>query len=178
MIAGLMLTMGSLLFIILLLIVYFSKQRFLSIRNKIYRYMLVVEVVLLASELIATFLVGCSNNVFMNLIIYRIHWSTGIVWFSLLYYYSMVFISDIKANNLFEIIKYDRKTKVISAVFLLLAIGYFFVPFERLDPNAISYIPGPASYYVLGFCAFSVFLIVIYLLKNGKNVSKGKKYRF
>ena len=52
MITGLMLTMGSLLFIMLLLLVYFSKQRFLSIRNKIYRYMLIVEAILIVSEII------------------------------------------------------------------------------------------------------------------------------
>ncbi len=175
MIAGLMLTIGSLLFIILLLIVYFSKQRFLSIRNKIYRYMLLVELVLLVSELIATFCVGYCNNDFLNLFIYRIHWSTGIVWFSLLYYYSMVFISNIKTNNLWEIINYDKKTKVMSIIFLLAALGYFFVPFERLNPSSISYIPGPASYYVLAFCAFSVFSIVIYILRNGKQASRRNK---
>lgn len=175
MIAGLMLTIGSLLFIILLLIVYFSKQRFLSIRNKIYRYMLLVELVLLISELVATFCVGYCNNDFINLFIYRIHWSTGIVWFSLLYYYSMVFISNINANNLWEIINYDKKTKVMSVIFLLATIGYFFVPFERLNPTAISYIPGPASYYVLVFCTFSVFSIVAYILRNGKQASRRNK---
>ncbi len=175
MISGLMLTMGSLLFIILLLIVYFSKQRFLSIRNKIYRYMLIVTVVLLVSELIATFCVGYCNNDVINLLIYRVHWSTGIVWFSLLYYYSMVFISEINANNIMEIVKYDKKTKVMSLIFLILGVGYFLIPFERLEPSSISYIPGPASYYVLGFCAFVVFAIVAYIFKNGKNASTRAK---
>lgn len=170
MITGLMLTMGSLLFITLLLLVYFSKQRFLSIRNKIYRYMLIVEVILIVSEIVATLLVGYCNNDFINLLIYRIHWSTGIVWFSLLYYYSMVFISDIKK------ITYGKlwltiKTKVISIIFIILFLGYFIVPFEKLDPSAISYIPGPAAYYVFSFCALSVFLIIIYIFKHGKGAS-------
>ena len=111
MITGLMLTMGSLLFITLLLLVYFSKQRFLSIRNKIYRYMLIVEVILIVSEIVATLLVGYCNNDFINLLIYRIHWSTGIVWFSLLYYYSMVFIKKKKKDNLWQVMTYNKKTK-------------------------------------------------------------------
>ena len=171
MITGLMLTMGSLLFITLLLLVYFSKQRFLSIRNKIYRYMLIVEVILIVSEIVATLLVGYCNNDFINLLIYRIHWSTGIVWFSLLYYYSMVFISDIKKDNLWQVMTYNKKTKVISIIFIILFLGYFIVPFEKLDPSAISYIPGPASYYVFSFCAITVFLIIIYILKYGKGAS-------
>lgn len=171
MITGLILTIGSLLFIILLFIVYYSKQRFLSIRNKIYRYMLIVILVLLVTEIIATFCVGYCTNDFINLLIYRIHWSTGIIWFALLYYYSMVFISNIKANNILEIIKYNKSSKVISIIFLIAFIVYFIVPFERLDPSYISYIPGAASYYVLGFCAFCVFLIAIYIFKHGKDAS-------
>lgn len=171
MITGLMLTMGSLLFIILLLLVYFSKQRFLSIRNKIYRYMLIAVLILLISEIIATFCVSYCDNDFVNLLIYRIHWSTGLIWFGLLYYYSMVFISEIKVDNFMELVKYTKTSKVIGIVFLTLSLIYFIVPFERLDPSYISYIPGPASYYVLAFCALSVFLIVIYVLKNGKKAS-------
>lgn len=102
MITGLMLTMGSLLFITLLLLVYFSKQRFLSIRNKIYRYMLIVEVILIVSEIVATLLVGYCNNDFINLLIYRIHWSTGIVWFSLLYqlFFYPLFLYYLQSKNL------------------------------------------------------------------------------
>ena len=104
MLAGLMLTIGSLLFVILLFIVYFSKQRFLSIRNKIYRYMLIVEIVLLVSEIVASFVVYYSNNEIISLFMYRLHWITGIIWFSLLYYYSLVFLDNLKADNIFEII--------------------------------------------------------------------------
>ena len=166
--AGLMLGIGSLIFVVLLSIVYYSKDRFLSIRNKIYRYMLIVEIVLLVTEIIATLCVSYGNSEIINLVIYRIHWLTGILWFSLLYYYSIVFIGEIKANNLFEIIKLNKKTKIISLMFLILSIIYFFVPFEEFNPNRISYLPGYAAYYIFGFCAFCVFAIIFHLLKNGK----------
>ena len=175
MLAGLILTIGSLLFIILLFIVYYSKQRFLSIRNKIYRYMLIVDLILLVTELISTLSLTYINNDVLNLLIHRIHWSTGIVWFSLLYFYSVVFISELKASNLKEVINSSVKNKIINIIFLVASVVYFFIPFERLDKNAISYIPGLASYYVLGFCTFSVFAIIIYTLKNRKKINKRKK---
>lgn len=175
MLAGLMLTIGSLLFIILLFIVYFSKQRFLSIRNKIYRYMLVVEIVLIVSEIIASFMVYYGNSEILNLIIYRLHWFTGIIWFSLLYYYSLVFLDNIQSDNLFEIICMSKKTKFITIIFFIFGLVYFFIPFERLSADNISYIPGLASYYVLAFCAFCVFIIAIHTLKNGKNAPYRKK---
>ena len=175
MISGLMLTIGSLLFVILLFLVYFSKERFLSIRNKIYRYMLIIEIILIISEVIATISLGRIDNDFLNLFIYRIHWSTGIIWFSLLYYYSKVFLDNIKADNLFQIMKLNKTNKIMSIVFLVALIGYFFVPFEQLNPEAISYLPGPAALYVLLFCAFSVLVICVYTLINGKGAPERKK---
>ena len=175
MLAGLMLTIGSLLFVILLCIVYFSKRRFLSIRNKIYRYMLIVEITLLVTEIIASFCLYYGNNEIINLLIHRVHWSTGIVWFALLYYYSIVFLNNLEANNLMEVIYSSNQNKVMSVIFIFTSILYFFIPFERLDPLNISYIPGAASYFVLAFCAFVVILIVIYTLKNGKSAPLRKK---
>ena len=68
-----MLTIGSLFFIILLFIVYFSKQRFLQIRNKIYRYMLIVELILIITELLSSFLIVYADN----LLIYSCYVFTG-----------------------------------------------------------------------------------------------------
>ncbi len=172
--AGLILTIGSLFFIVLLYLVYFSKQRFLSIRNKIYRYMLIVDLVLIVSELVATISLIYIDNEVLNLFIHRIHWSTGIIWFILLYYYSMVFVSDLSANNLKEIINYDNTSKTISVIFLILGIGYFLAPFDVLNKNAISYIPGGAAYYVFAFCAFCVLAIIINTIKNRKKANKRK----
>ena len=175
MLEGLILTLGSLFFVILLYIVYFSKQRFLSIRNKIYRYMLIVDLVLVITEIIATFSVKYINSSILNLTLYRIHWFTGNAWATLLYFYSVVFISDLKANNLMEIFTYNKGTKTMSIIFLIANLAYFLVPFEKLNPSAISYLPGPAAYYVFGFCTFSVFAIILYTLKNIKRVNLRKK---
>lgn len=175
MLSGLMLTIGSLLFIILLFIVYFSKQRFLSIRNKIYRYMLVVEIVLIISEIIASLTAYYVDIEILNLTIYRIHWFTGIIWFSLLYYYSLVFLDNLQANNLIEIMFMNKRTKIITTIFIASGILYFFVPFERIDGLNISYIPGAASYFVLSFCAFVVLMISFYTLKKAKQAPPRKK---
>lgn len=175
MLSGLMLTIGSLLFIILLFIVYFSKQRFLSIRNKIYRYMLVIEIVLIVSEIIASLMAYYVDIEILNLSIYRIHWFTGIIWFSLLYYYSLVFLDNLQANNLIEIMFMNKRTKIITAIFIASGLLYFFVPFERIDGLNVSYIPGAASYFVLAFCAFVVLMISFYTLKKAKQAPLRKK---
>ena len=125
--------------------------------------MLVVDIVLLISEIIATILVGYYNVPFLNYLSYRIHWATGIVWFGLLYYYCFVFVENIKADNLMEIVFYNKKTKNMAIIFLICSVIYFFVPFENLNPLNVSYIPGFAAYYVLAFCTFiaiNMFVII------------------
>ena len=119
---GLMLTIGSFLFVILLCIVYFSKKRFLSIRNKLYKYMLIVVVILIITEIIGTLLASYSSNNILIYTVYRIHWLTGIVWFSLLYFYSIVFINGIDSNSFLELIKSSKKNIVIAIIFLVLSL--------------------------------------------------------
>ncbi len=175
MIWGLALTVGSFFFIILLLIVYYMKQRFLSIRNKLYRYMLIVTIVLIVTEFISSSLLAYLDNDLINSIVLKAHWSTGIAWLFFLYYYSSVFIENISANNLFEIIKYNTKTKLMFIIFILVTIGYLFIPFSKPDPNNISYIPGAAAYYVLTFCTIVVICIIILMFGNRKKMPIRKR---
>lgn len=172
---GLMLTIGSLLFIMMLMVIYFSKQRFLSMKNKIYRYMLITTIVIAVTEIIATLAAMYSNNDFLVLFLYKIHWITGIVWFSLLYYYSKCFLNDIKVNNLFDLIKENKSIKIATIFFIIAFLVYFLIPFEAIDRENIIYLPKYVAYYVYGFCSISVLLISIATLRNAKNVLLRKK---
>lgn len=175
MISGLMLTLGSLLFIILLFFVYFLQQRFLLVRNKLYRYMLVVNIFLIVSEIVSSFLIARYGNDTISYIALRIHWFSGIIWFSLLYYYSFVFIETVSAKNLKEIALYNKKTKVMTVIFLLIGVIYFFIPFSKLDPKNITYIPGFAAYYIFVFCGFVVFSIIALMFKHKNSIPIRKK---
>ena len=137
--------------------------------------MLIVNIILVVSEIITSFLIAyCSNQTVIYLFL-RIHWMTGIILLSLLYYYSFVFIESLSAKNLMEIIKHDIKTKVMTIIFLIAGILYFFIPFDKSDPLNISYIPGMAAYFVLGFCGFVVTSIIILMLRQKKQVPFRKK---
>ena len=74
--ASTILSIGSLLFVILLFVSYFSKDKLTLIRNKLYKNMLVVNLILIVSELIEVLLISYYNNPILLLIAFRIHWST------------------------------------------------------------------------------------------------------
>ena len=175
MIWGLALTIGSLFFIILLFIVYFLKERFLSIRNKLYRYMLIVNIILVISEIITSFLIEYYYNDAVSYISLRIHWLTGIIWLFLFYYYNCVYFEDLNAKNIFEVIKFNWKTKAVYVAFIIVGIFYFFIPFSKPNRNKISYIPGPASYYVLAFCAVVVLCVVVLMFYKRKELPVRKR---
>ena len=170
---GILFSIVSFFFILLLSISYFSKKSISNIRIKLYRYLLIVNMAMLVTELVSTVWIIYGSYSVIPYIILRFHWFTGTVWFSLLYYYSVVFISDIKAGGIKDIIMANKKSKVIFVLLLIGNIGFFFAPFSTIQANDnFSYLPGPASYYVYGFSAFCVYLLIIYLFKNRKTAKK------
>ncbi len=173
MISGLILTLGSIFFMLLLFMVYFFKNNQKTIETKLYKYMILTIIVLLLTEVISSIVIYYLDNYNLKLLVSRAHWFTGIVWFYLLYFYSVAFISDIEINSFKEYIFLNKKTKIITIFTLIVSIGYFFVPFSKLDK--VSYLPGPASYYVLCYCIISILLVVIHTFVYGKDIDMRKK---
>ena len=170
---GLLFTIVSFFFILLLSISYFSKKSANNIRMRLYKYLLIVNMIMLVTELISTIWIIYGSYSIIPYIILRIHWYSGILWFGLLYYYSIVFISDIKTGGIKDIIKQNNKSKLMFVIMVIGNIAYFFMPFSKINANDnFSYMPGPASYFVYGFSAFCVYMLIIYLIKNWKTAKK------
>ena len=111
---GLILTIGSLIFLILLLITYFLQERPSLASNKLYRQLLIIVIILLLTEIMGSYLFEQSGGTTLYYVILRIHWSTGIFWFTALYFYSVCFLKDINKNSIIELIKTDKRCKIYS----------------------------------------------------------------
>ena len=173
--SGIMLTIGDLFIIGVLMIIYYNKEQFSQIRNRLYRYMLIVLIVLLVTEIMATaFVVNGYASIFTD-IMFRLHWSTGIIIFSLLYYYTKCFLDNLEAPNLVALIKSDKLFIRRTIFFVIALIVFFFVPFSDIRTENVNYIPGPAAYYILVFCFIVVMLLVRFTYKNRSRVPKYKK---
>ena len=173
MISGLILTLGSIFFMLLLFMVYFFKNNQKTIETRLYKYMIITIIILLLTEVISSIVIYYVDNYNLKLLVSRVHWFTGIVWFYLLYFYSIAFISDIEVNSFKEYIFLNKKTKIMTIFTLIVSIGYFFVPFSQLDK--VSYLPGPASYYVLSYCSISILFVVIHTFIYGKVIDMRKR---
>ena len=175
--ASTVLSIGSLFFITLLLIAYFSKGKLTAVGNKLYRIMLIVNFVLIVSELVEVFVITYLDNTFFLILSYKIHWSTGIIWFICLYYYSIVFMDEIECDSIYDVISYNVINKIMSIFFVVAFAIYIVLPFDLslITKSYMSYFPGVASYFVYVFCAVTVTMIIIHLMKNKSRVDKRKK---
>lgn len=172
---GLILTIGSLIFIILLMVVYFSKQRFLSMKNKIYRYLLVNTILICVTQIISTLLAMYYKDDFITLFVHRLTWLSGFIWFIFIYYYSVCFISSKTSNSLIDFIKENKRVKFSSYIFILALIIFYLIPFLKIDEANIIYLPKYVSYYVYAFGGFIVFLIILELILEFKNTTSRKR---
>ena len=105
MLDDLILSIGSIIFTTILMIVYYSKQRFMSIQNKLYRALLAMTYILLFTEIITNMFYDFSNALTLNTTILRIHWATRIIWFALLYFSDVgnTAIPSINPNSMFTV---------------------------------------------------------------------------
>ena len=175
MFSGMILSIGGLILNLILIIIYFSQKRFFSIKNKLYRYILILSLSLIITEILAVTSVMLNLDYFIIFICYRINWLNGIVLFSFYFYYCLCYIEQLKYDSIIDLIKNNKTAKYVTISFVLLTIVYFFLPFDMIDKNNISYVPGVAPYFVLIICMYVVLLIAFVAIRNIKDKAKEKK---
>ena len=168
---GLILTVGSFGFMVLLIMSYHLQERTSNLGSKIYRIMVSVVIALLITEIIAGYYFVFIGKQSVYMVLLRIHWYTGIAWYWCLYLYSLCFLKDIKATTIRELIKTDGRAKVLTIFTIVYSIIYFFLPFKKMTYETFNFIPGIAAWYVLAYCAFVIFLITILTIKRRREIS-------
>ena len=171
---GISFTICSGLFMVLLTIVYFSKKRIPTIENKIFTYLILIN---LFGSLIGvpTYYVAKYAEAvpFLYYVIARLYLVFTISWLYCftLYIYAISFNSDQeqKTKNTKKVVKY-------SLPFLLLSILIVFIlPLYYHNTNNEVYTYGPSTtaiYIAAGCCVFSW---VVFAIKDIKNI-RSRKY--
>ncbi|MBR7042355.1 MAG: hypothetical protein IKI04_02515, partial [Bacilli bacterium] len=168
---GLVLTIGSLFFMVLLLISYYLQDRISSIGSKLYRILLIIIIVLLITEIIGSYYFMYGEYMLVHDIVLRLHWSTGIFWFMILYFYSVCFLKDVKAASVRELIKNDKRCRTFGIVSVIWLVVYIFLPFKEMNYDTYTYVPGIASYFILAYCFLSVLLIILLMIRRRNEIT-------
>ncbi len=172
-----MLTYSSILFTMVLMLVYLNKPVFKSNRTKLYRVIIIASTLFTITEIIPVLSLKYLNSEVLVFITWRIHWLFAIVWIGFFYFYCNVIIKEIQTQNLLKIFTYDRENKIATCVFVSFALIYFFVmPFSGLNTiDNIDYLPGLTAVAGASFAIGTFIVILIDINKNKGNVNKNEK---
>ena len=182
-----MFTYSSIAFILLLISIYYSKSIFNNTRTKIYKLMLILTVFFIIAEIITVFYIKYANasNSTIEMILLRLHWEIGIVWYALFFFYCLSMIKNYNDKSIFEMIKVDLFSKIILAMFTIVAVVYPFLKYTGLlETNELeytrsfSYLPGTPAIVLVAFTIvmFIIIVVLMYSKKYYNNTTKDEKY--
>lgn len=173
--ATIFLSIASMLYMIMVAIVYFTKEKVNTSENKIFSKLVLISLASLFSEIYITF-IPIDMKIPLFVISLKVYLILCVFWLS----YFMEYVFIITRNNENKLlINYKQKYKktyirfwiitafVISAVILL--------PISFYNENGMKYSYGPSVDVVFGLSALYMVIMFIYIIKNLKNL-KNKGY--
>ena len=167
----------SLVYMLLLSVIYFSKKKLNTIENKILSTLIILNIIGLVLDMWSTFIasVDVSNSI-LNPIskFYLIYLILNCILFTVY----VIFISKVKEETDFAIKMkiYKRSLLVTGIIMIIASIIVFYVPLYNFSENGVIYTHGPAAdftYIIVGIC-FVVWVIGLFI--NIKNIRHKKYY--
>lgn len=163
----------GLFYTLLIFIVYFSKQRINNIETKIYKYLLISDIVILITDITSvSFIYNMELFPLLNLILGKFYLIMLILWETLLFIY--VFI--ISCNEPQKLAKVKRNTYITAAIILAVCIiGIIILPLNFVSSKNGVYSQGLAANFTYVTCALFIITWTIQIIKNFKYI-KTQKY--
>ena len=170
----------SLLYSVMLLIVYYRKQRINSVENKIYSVLVRMNVLGLVLEVLCSRFVLLNGTTFLNTILCSLFNRLFIIYmltWEIIFALYVFFVSFWQNNNAKEKIK--KNSKKLKSLSGLLCIILIFLaatlPLKYFNDENYVYSYGPATNLLLVVGAFLIVLGIYSVFKNFKNI-RDRKY--
>lgn len=168
---GLSYVIASVIFSVLVAIVYFSKKRLNSVENRIYKYILLTSI---GGCLVAfpTYFITIKypNINWLEELVPKFYLIYLITWVLLLTCYVIILTTEKKQEKVFELIK-----KIMTYIIFGVSIITLILPIDFHNENNIIYTYGPAVNFCYLICGIQIIYWFISLLLNFKTY-KSKKY--
>lgn len=173
--ATIFLSIASMLYMIMVAIVYFTKEKVNTSENKIFSKLVLISLASLFSEIYITF-IPIDMKIPLFVISLKVYLILCVFWLS----YFMEYVFIITRNNenklLINYKKTYKKTYIkfwIITAFVVIAI--ILLPISFYNENGMKYSYGPSVNVVFGLSALYMIIMFIYIIKNLKNL-KNKGY--
>ena len=167
--AGITFTLASLFYIILLVIVFFSKTRIARRENKIYSYLIITS--------LCGVIVGLGTWFFMknmdiypllNIIFSRLYLVYLITWLSIFCLYTIVIT--------FPKLNYEKWKNYFYIAYFILFAAVFLLPLECVSEGEVVYSHGTAANLIYLISGLLIIILIYCMLKNRKHIFQKKYY--
>ena len=161
------LTLASFVYVSIIFVIFFKKEKIKSFENNIYSLLLLVTICSLISEIILA--VGYSANMLVMELLMRFFLLFCITWTTILFVYLLSLLNKKKLK------KIKGKYYLIYALFV--TIGTFSLKINyRFDDVKLLYSDGPAVNFTMGISGILLIIMIYLIIKNFQNVKKRKYY--
>ena len=161
-------------FLIFLAVIYMTKKNVKNDENRIYKWIIVNNFLLLVIELLfALVAYYLYDNIFVIMVLEKIYFMYVLVWMLNFTYYILM-ISNKKTNS---ILNKNHKFNIFVLILLLIFIGLIMsiLPIEHAyDGDYILYAYGAAPNFMAGIAAIMIVVCVCTVIINRKNLNKKK----
>ena len=169
-------TYSSIAFMIILIIIYYSKSMFDDARTKLFKCMIIVSSLYIVSELVPMMSLKYGTSQLVVKIGWRVHWIFAILFLWLFFDYCVVIIKKTQITNIFKLMFSDLLYKITSIIFIVFTLVYTFVfKFKGLNLSEMDYLPGNTAIYVFIFSVVILLFILVMMFKNKESTTKQEK---
>ncbi len=163
----------SLVYILLLIIVFFSKKRLKTVENSIYITLAIINAIGLILDISSVYTIINRESIpIINAIVTKAYLIYLLTWISLLTIY--IFIISMKENN--NLHNISKKYIYFFSIFYLISFTLIaFLPLYYKHEDLIVYSYGPSSTLLYIISSFYMLIWLLMMIKNFKNI-KSKKY--
>lgn len=176
---GTIFTLGSLFYLILLLMIFLKKKRISYTQGSIYKYLLVFSMVACLFELVGFFLIERVASLALERFIRRTAVVSILMFIYLLFIYTVVVAKKLSFNSFKDFFKNNKLLVAVSFVFNAVFIVYYFLPYIPLDLNNIIFLQGDIIIVtLLPFTAIMISFMVYFGLKARKTLTRQELFAY
>ncbi len=171
----LMLVEGVLCFLILLLFIYFKKQSFKKLKYSIYKALLIIALIYSIMEIVIVIVLKQFEYSLIFEILWKLHFCMGLIYLLFYYYYMRCVFNEKEENNFKNFILSSTANKFITIIFVIILLGYSFMPMDEIDVYNLNFIPNYTIYFYIASLFIAITTTFERVYKSKKEFKGNKK---
>ena len=164
------LMVASLFYLILIAVLYFSKEKVQNFETKLYKYILISSIIGVILDLIGVYVsINVDDTHIIRWIVLKLYYAYLLTITYLLTVYMFIPGNYIKLNK-----KQSREMKIYTFIYIICILIHLVLPISYFKDGNIIYAYGPDNTFLYAVVGITIFWWLIFLLKDIKKFKQKK----